>query len=522
VSAIAAKPHDSNLDTVLQAAERVQEHFAAIVTSSDDAIVSKDLNGIIQSWNKGAERIFGHTAEEAVGQPVLILIPAERQDEEPGILERIRRGERIDHYETVRQRKDGSLINISLTVSPIKNRRGEIIGASKIARDITEKKRNEAALMRQSRQLAILNQIAKTLSADLDLERIVQAVADICTELSGAQFGAFFYNVPEDGLVLHYALAGAKQPDFRKLDLPAGNPIFHATIEGLAAVRSDDIRADARFGKNAPHRGLPDGHPPLASYLGVPVVSRTGEALGGLFFGHEEPGRFTPEAEQLVLGVAAHAALAMDNARLHRAAQVEVEQRKRAEQATELLLHEIKHRVKNTLGTVQAIASQTFRDAPREERESFTARLRALSGAHDLLTRQDFDQVRVDEIVALALAPFQENRSARIHTSGDVAILNSNQALLLAMAIHELATNAVKYGALSGPAGQVDVRWTVEKREGRRLSLTWRESGGPPVAPPSRRGFGTTLIERALKQEQGASRMRFDPGGLCCALEIAL
>jgi PAS domain S-box-containing protein len=121
--------------------ERAALHYAAIVESSDDAILSKDLNGVITSWNQGAQRLFGYTAEEAVGRPVTILIPADRIEEEPMILDRIRRGERIEHYETIRKRKDGSLIYISLTVSPIKNRRGEIIGASKIARDITELRR---------------------------------------------------------------------------------------------------------------------------------------------------------------------------------------------------------------------------------------------------------------------------------------------------------------------------------------------------------------------------------------------
>ena len=115
--------------------------LASIVESSGDAILSKDLDGIITSWNKGAERLFGYAAEEAIGKSITMLIPADRQDEEPAILDRIRRGERTDHYETVRQRKDGSLVDISLTVSPIKTPDGNIIGASKIARDITEHKR---------------------------------------------------------------------------------------------------------------------------------------------------------------------------------------------------------------------------------------------------------------------------------------------------------------------------------------------------------------------------------------------
>jgi PAS domain S-box-containing protein len=127
-------------------AEQAIARLAAIVESSDDAIISKDLNGIITSWNRAAEQLFGYTAEEAVGKPITILIPPDRHDEEPVILERIRRGERLEHYETLRQRKDGSLLNISLTVSPIRDGLGGIVGASKIARDITQRKLAEEAL----------------------------------------------------------------------------------------------------------------------------------------------------------------------------------------------------------------------------------------------------------------------------------------------------------------------------------------------------------------------------------------
>ncbi|CCV05708.1 Sensor histidine kinase of two-component [Mesorhizobium metallidurans STM 2683] len=126
-----------------QRAEEARQHLSAIVESSFDAIVSKDLNTIIKSWNQGAERLFGYTADEAIGQLVTMLIPDNHQDEEPRILERIRRGERVDTYETIRQRKDGSLVPVSLTISPVRNATGQIVGASKIARDITSARENE-------------------------------------------------------------------------------------------------------------------------------------------------------------------------------------------------------------------------------------------------------------------------------------------------------------------------------------------------------------------------------------------
>jgi PAS domain S-box-containing protein len=150
--------------------ERAALLLGAIVNSSDDAIISKDLNGIITSWNISAERLFGYTAEEAVGQPVTILIPPDRLNEEPEILRRLKRGERVDHFETIRRRKDHTLLNISLTISPVKDRQGNIIGVSKIARDITERKHAEAALLASEgrfQQLAdAMPQIVWTTRAD--------------------------------------------------------------------------------------------------------------------------------------------------------------------------------------------------------------------------------------------------------------------------------------------------------------------------------------------------------------------
>jgi len=140
--------------TARKSAEEASLRLAAIVESSDDAIISKSLDGVVTSWNAAAERIFGYRAEEMIGQPILRLIPEDRYEEEPRILERLRRGERVDHFETVRRTKEGRLLNVSVTISPLRDKRGMIIGASKIARDITERKRNEEALQRSEQDLA--------------------------------------------------------------------------------------------------------------------------------------------------------------------------------------------------------------------------------------------------------------------------------------------------------------------------------------------------------------------------------
>ena len=319
-------------------AERATSLLASIVELSHDAIVSKDLDGIIVSWNQAAQRLFGYTADEAVGRSITMLIPPERLDEEPGILARVRRGERIEHYETVRRRKDGTLIDISITVSPVKDRSGRIVGASKIARDITE--------------------------------------------------------------------------------------------------------------------------------------------------------------------------------------------RRRAQEQQKLLLNEMKHRVKNTLATAQAIASQSIKSASAEDRAEFNARLQALARAHDLLTPENWSRAPLADVIRTALEPFREKHDTRFVVGGAEGLwLDANKAALLAMGLHELATNAVKYGALSSDDGMVHVHWeapTPRDTECSRVRVVWREKGGPPVTPPERKGFGSMLIERALHNELGSAAIYFAPEGVTCTLEIGV
>lgn len=313
---------ESAVGDELSQLEAARLRLAAIVESSDDAIISKRLDGTITSWNAGAERLFGYTGDEIIGRSVLTLIPEDRRDEEIRIVERISSGQHVAHFETVRRHKTGKLIDISLTVSPIKRDDGTIIGASKIARDITQKKRADELLLQQAERLEILNRVARIISRDLDLDRIVQAVTDEATAISGAQFGAFFYNVRDRGGESYQllALSGAPREAFEKLGMPRNTAVFGPTFAGEGVVRSADIRRDPRYGRNAPRRGMPDAHLPVVSYLAVPVISVSGEVIGGLFFGHDQPDRFAPEVEGLISAIASQAAVAMDNARLHKAA----------------------------------------------------------------------------------------------------------------------------------------------------------------------------------------------------------
>ncbi len=435
--------------------ELLQQRMAAVVESSDDAIISKDLDGTVRTWNSGAQRIFGYGPDEMIGTSVKRLIPPELHVEEDGILARQRRGERVDHYETVRVTKEGRRIDVSLTVSPIRDSTGKIVGASKVARDITDRKRAEAELRRseeefraladsipqlawvadaqgniqwynlgwyeytgttleemqgwgwksvhdpevlprvieewtkslregvpfemefplrgidgkfrwfltrirpirdsdgrivrwfgtntdvdevkrarealseETRLLNLLNETGKSIAADLDLQMLVQSVTDSTTALSGAEFGAYFQNVTDkDGdSFLLYTLSGADRSAFEKIGMPRATPLFAPTYEGKGSLRIDDVLADERYGKWAPHHGMPRGHLPVRSYLAVPVVSRTGDVIGALFFGHSTPGVFTERIERTVSGIAAQAAVAIDNARLYERVKQAAEER---------------------------------------------------------------------------------------------------------------------------------------------------------------------------------------------------
>jgi PAS domain S-box-containing protein len=295
--------------------------LAAIVVSSEDAVASKNLDGIVTSWNQAAERLFGYSAEEMIGQSILRIVPDELRDEERDILAKLRAGQRIERFETTRLTKFGERVEISLTVSPVRDRSGVVIGAAKIAHDITARRRAEQALSEEKHALETLNRVGKAVAAQLELERIVQIVTDAGTELCGAAFGAFFYNVIQDSDKSYwlYALSGVSRDAFASFPMPRATDLFGPTFRGEAIIRSGDIRKDPRYGKTAPHHGMPPGHLDVCSYLAVPVISHNGEVIGGLFFGHPQPDVFTARAERLVLGIASQAAIAIDNARLFQA-----------------------------------------------------------------------------------------------------------------------------------------------------------------------------------------------------------
>jgi PAS domain S-box-containing protein len=205
----------------------------------------------------------------------------------------------------------------------------------------------------------------------------------------------------------------------------------------------------------------------------------------------------------------------------------DITDRKEAEERQKLLLDELNHRVKNTLATVQSLATQTARgtDSPAAFREAFEGRLIALSQAHDQLTRRHWRSADLRDIVTSATSPYFTQSSDRIAIEGEAIMLTPRIALTLALAMHELSTNAAKYGALSVSPGRVEIRWRIARQPGQpqRLAIEWREFEGPPVSTPERRGFGSRFIESSVATElQGKARLDFDPAGLRCTMEIPI
>jgi PAS domain S-box-containing protein len=244
-------------------------------------------------------------------------------------------------------REDGTLGWTWSRSIPVLDDEGDIVEWFGAASDTTARNEAELALREERQTLEILHRIGSALAGELDLDRVVQMVTDAGVELTGAQFGAFFYNVVDAAgeSYMLYTLSGADRSEFEKFGMPRNTQVFGPTFRGESVVRSDDITKDPRYGHNPPHHGQPEGHLPVVSYLALPVKGRSGEVIGGLFFGHPQPGRFKERHEHLMEAVAGQAAIAMDNARLFREAQREIEQRIRAEEALKALNETLESRV---------------------------------------------------------------------------------------------------------------------------------------------------------------------------------
>ena len=516
----------SRLQSLIE--RRDLRRLAAIVESSDDAIISKDLNGIVITWNRAAERMFGYAAEEMIGRSIRTIIPDDRQGEEDDVLAHIRRAERVDHFETIRRRKDGSLLPISLTVSPIKDDDGTIIGASKIARDITERKQAEAErarLLAMAEQRAALleklNVVGAVVASTHDRDTIVQAVTDAARNLTGAAFAAFLYNESgrTDESFALYAVAGAAREAFSETPLVWNRETFEATFNGYTVVRSDDVNADARYGEGSPFRTMLPASLEIRSYLAVPVRARSGAPLGGLFFGHPDAGRFTGEHERAAIGLALWASVALENARLYVGVQ-------EASRLKDEFLATLSHELRTPLNAILGYSRMVRSGIVSGEKQGRAIEIIERNGTsltqivEDVLDvsrivagqmRLNVQSVDVPAVVQHALEavlPAAEAKGVRVETLLDPSASPiSGDPERLQQVIWNLLSNAVKF---TGRGGVVQV---MLRRVDSNVEIVVNDTG-IGIAPE----FLPHVFERFRQADSGTRRQR---GGLGLGLAIA-
>ena len=511
--------------SVQKQALAAKAYLAAIVDSAEDAIISKDLDGIIQSCNAAAERLFGYTTDELVGQPVRILIPADRQSEEDEILAHLRVGRSVEHFETVRVAKDGRFVDVALTISPVRDESGAIIGASKVARDITALKQAEAERLRLLEENAkvteTLNDVGAIVASDLDRDKVVQAVTDAATELTTAAFGAFFYNVVGESGEAYtlYTISGVPREAFSKFPMPRNTEVFGPTFKGTGVVRSADITQDPRYGHNAPHYGMPRGHLPVRSYLAVPVKGRGGDVIGGLFFGHPDVGRFTDQHERLAVGIASWASVALENARLYASVQ-------EASQIKDDFLASLSHELRTPLNAIlgyarllrSGIVAPDKRDKAIETLErNATSLTQIVEDVLDIsrivsgkirLNVQPVDFPDVVRSAIDAITPAADAKGVRIEMVLDPeATPISGDPERLQQVIWNLLSNAVKF---THKGGKVQVRL---ERVNSYVEVAVSDTG-IGIAPE----FLPHVFERFRQADAGIARER---GGLGLGLAIA-
>jgi PAS domain S-box-containing protein len=445
-------------------AEQDKQRLAAIVDSSEDAIISKDLRGIIRSWNHGAEQLYGYSKGEVIGKSIALVIPPHLRDEESSILDRLVRGERIEHFETTRMRKDGTLVSISLTISPVRNARGGVVGASTIARDITERKRAELDLAEQTLQLALAESAALVGSVAYDVESGRMQISAGYAAIHGFPKGT--------SEIMRGQWEGRVHREDRARLAELRNHVFRSRLNDYSVdyriVRPDgDVRwIDARL--LVSYRD--DGHP------------------------------------HRVVGI-----------------NIDVTERKRAQEHERALHAELDHRVKNILATVSTVAARTM-DASSSMHQfvaSLDGRIRSMARTHELLSAAQWQGISVLELVRRELAPYATEGNTEIN--GSAVILKAEAGQAMGMVLHELVTNAAKYGALSTENGRVSIRWEQRSNGEPRshLFLEWREFGGPPVSAPKNSGFGTSTIRGLIPYEFGGTvDLVFAPAGVQCRLEL--
>lgn len=434
--------------------------LGAIVECSDDAIVSKKLDGTVLSWNRAAERIFGWTAEEMVGASIRRLIPPERQAEEDAILASVTAGERVPTFETVRQCKDGSAVFVTLTVSPVRDASGRVVAASHISRDLTEHKRVAQALA--------------------DSEWRFRLMADNISQLAWIAAG--------DGTVTWF--------NRRWRDYTGADAAETARSGWQQVVHPDHLaRAEDKFVAAA-----------AAGVAWEDILQLRG--ADGTY-------RWFLSQAQPLIGPDGRASAWFGT-------NTDITQQREAERRIELLMLEVNHRAKNMLAMIQSLARRTLSGGGAQHHDfvnRLEQRIASLVASQDLLVSRAWQKIPLGELAEVQLA-FLGEALDQVQRHGPELEVTPTTAETIGMALHELATNALKYGALSRSSGRVALTWSRTDDGG--LAMEWRETGGPAVTPPEGRGFGGRLIVEAPRAKLGAEvSTDYRPEGFVWTLRTA-
>jgi PAS domain S-box-containing protein len=462
-----------SLEQALRASDEILE-LLPIATCVCDAA------GRILQYNERAVELWGHapqpgqTHDQFTAQCRFFGGEGEELPRSK-LAEVLSTGQAVRDAEVMVERSDGKKIVVLVNIDPLFNTQGKLVGAINCFQDVTERKRVMDALDRSQHDLreqeerwAATYEHAAIGIVELDAEgRFIRVNEAICSIVGGTR---------EE--LLSWRLQGRTHPDDRDVD----DELYRRQVAGDIGFYSIEKRFIRRDGR----------------VIWIAVRSSTVRDSAGHF----------------LYGV--------------RVVQ-DITERKEAEERQKLLIDELNHRVKNTLATVQSLATQTARgtDSPEAFRKSFEGRLIALSLAHDQLTRRHWTSADLRDIVEGATAPHLAHPPEapdQIGIAGEPIMVTPRVALTLALGLHELTTNATKYGALSVPAGRIEVSWKIERQPQRPLlRIEWRERGGPPVTAPERQGFGTRFIEGSVASElQGKATLNYDPAGLICTMEIPL
>jgi PAS domain S-box-containing protein len=441
----------------------LQRTLAAVVESSDDAILSKDLNGIIATFNQGAERLYGYRGEEVAGQPVTILIPPDRQHEAPEILARIRRGEGIEQYETMRRRKDGTLVNISLTVSPVKDDQGGISGASEIARDITERNLSEARLRDSERQLQELITAIPAAIYTTDAQGKITYFNEAIAELAGRS-----PTIGSDEWCVTW-----------KLYHPNGTPLPYdhcpmaiALKEGRA-IRNAEVVAERPDGTRVPFIPYP-----------TPLRDSVGKIIGAINM------------------------------------LVDVSERKHAETQQRVLLNELVHRVKNNMQMLLMLLGAGARRAESSEAREVLGeargRVMAMAAAQRVLyTIPDATRFNARDFLNIVCETAKQTfpQELDIDYEADAIQLSNDAAMPLALIANELLTNAVKYGFNEGAARTIRVR--LGREDGSFLFYVEDDGPGFDLQLVQQRSSGLRLVQGLARQLGGKFEVTRTPATRC-------